>query len=423
MLRNSCEQKEKEDSNLSGLTLGRVIMLVVGIAILVISIASAGMIFENVPAESIVVIQGPISGNLDWYTDPGLKWQGFGKVTYYKKSFQYWFSSHNDQGSKNDQSIRIRFNDGGHGKISGSVRVDLPNGKEKLTALHTRYGSQQAIEHELVRPVFERSIYMSGPLMSSAESYAERRNQLIYYIEDQAGQGIYKTTTRLQKTKDPITGSEKTVALVELIKSDKAPGGLERSETSPLEDFGLKSYNLSINDMTYDSEVEEQIKSQQRAIMEVQTAIAESRKAEQRAITAEQEGRANAAKSKWEQEVIKARVVTEGEQKKEVAKLNRDAAEFYKQEQILRGEGDARYKEMVMAADGALTPKLETYEKVMTRFAQEFGKQKWVPEVVMGGNANANGGNQLMSMMDLLSMQALKSLGLNLTIQEGKKGK
>lgn len=420
-LKRDDDRKSESDSTFLNMTVGRMMALVFGVILLIVLIFSTGMIFENVPAENIVVIQSPISGELNWYTDPGLKWQGFGKVTYYKKSFQYWFSSQSDQGKRDDQAIKIRFNDGGHGKISGSVRVDFPADKEKLTALHTRYGSQTAIEQELVRPAFERSIYMSGPLMSSAESYAERRNQLIYYIEDQASQGIYKTTTRLQKTKDPITGAEKTIALVELIKSDKSPGGLERSETSPLQDFGLKSYNLSINDMTYDTEVEEQIKSQQRAIMKVQTAIAESREAEQRAITAEQEGRANAAKSKWEQEVIKARVVTEGEQKKEVAKLNRDAAEFYKQEQILRGEGDARYKEMVMAADGALTPKLEAYKEVMNRAFQELGKQKWVPEVMLGGGSNnATGGDQLTSMINLLSMQALKNLGLDLTIPKGQ---
>jgi regulator of protease activity HflC (stomatin/prohibitin superfamily) len=395
------------------------ITIIVGVILVIVIAASATRIFENVPADEVAVIQSPISGDLTWYTTPGLKWQGFGKVTSYRKSFQYWFSSMQDQGRKLDQSIETRFNDGGHAKISGSVRVDLPMESDKLTALHTRYGSQEAIEQELIRPSFERSIYMSGPLMSSAESYSERRNQLINFIEDQAVKGMYQTTTRLVRTKDPITGSEKTINVVDLVMDPKAPGGYKRSETSPIVEFGMKAYNLSINNITYDKEVDQQIKTQQRAIMQVQTAIAESRQAEQKALTAEQEGKAEATKTKWAQEAIKARAVTEGEQKKEVAKLNKEAAEYYKAEQILKGEGDAAYKEKVMAADGALSLKLDAYKEVMGVFAKEFGKQKWVPEVVMGGNPG-DGSNQAANMMNILSAQALKTLGLDISIPTKK---
>jgi regulator of protease activity HflC (stomatin/prohibitin superfamily) len=404
-----------------GFNVKRWVTVIVGIILVVVIGASATRIFENVPADTIVVIQSPVSGDMTWYTSPGLKWQGFGQVTSYRKSFQYWFSSLADQGRKADQSIETRFNDGGHAKISGSVRVDLPVDPDHLTSLHTRYGSQEAIEQELIRPAFERSIYMSGPLMSSAESYSDRRNQLINFIEDQAVRGVYKTTTRLQRTKDPITGSEKTVSVVDLVPDPKNPVGYLRSETSPITDFGMKAYNLSINNITYDKAVDDQIQTQQRAIMQVQTAIAESRQAEQKAMTAEQEGKAEATKTKWAQEAIKARAVTEGEQKKEVARLNKESAEYYKAEQILRGEGDAAYKEKVMAADGALSLKLDAYKEVMGTFAREFGKQKWVPEVVMAGGTDAGaGGNQAATMMNLLSAQALKSLGLDINISTKK---
>ena len=416
----------KYDEDLPEINVKRVIKIVVGIILCIILAVGALRVFENVPADRIVVIQAPLSGKLTWYTDPGLKWQGWGKVTSYKKSFQYWFSSMADQGKKEDQSIETRFNDGGHAKISGSVRVDLPTDPDKLTALHTRYGSQEAIDQELIRPTFERSIYMSGPLMSSAESYSDRRNQLINFIEDQATNGMYKTTTHMQRTKDPITGNEKTISVVDLVPDPKAVGGYQRSEPSPVSEFGLKAYNLSINNIKYDKTVDEQIQTQQRAIMQVQTAIAESRQAEQSALTAEQLGKAEATKAKWSQEAIKAKAVTEGEQQKEVAKLaaekrrdvaklDRDAAEFYKQGQVLKGEGDAAYKKMVIEADGALAQKLQTLENIIGIEAREFGKQKWVPEIQMGGVGD-NNTNQAVNMMNLLSVQALKSLGLDISI-------
>jgi hypothetical protein len=187
-----------------------------------------------------------------------------------------------------------------------------------------------------------------------------------------------------------------------------------------LQQFGLRCYGYNINRVRYDDKIEAQIATQQQAIMDVQTAMAEAKKAEQRAITAQEQGKAEAATSKWKQEVIRAQVVTEAEQKKDIAKLNKEAAEFYKQEQILRGEGDSRYKEMVMAADGALTPKLEAYEKVMGRFAQEFAKQKWVPEVQFNSGGAQAGGNEAANLISLLTAKTLKDLGLDLSVPKGQ---
>lgn len=410
------------------MSLKRMITLVLSGVILIVVMFSAGSIFENVPADEIIVIQSPISGELTWYTDPGLKWQGFGKVTNYKKSFQYWFSMDPSQGKKEDQSIATRFNDGGHAKISGSVRIDLPLDKENLTGLHVRYGSQSAIEHELVRTTFERSIYMSGPLMSSAESYSDKRNQLIGFIEDQATHGVFKTTTKLTRTKDPISGVEKTISVVDLIPNKDAAGGYMRSEPSPLSQFHVKSYNLSINQIKYDDVVEKQINSQQAAIMEVQTAIAESRKAEQRALTATKEGEAKAAEAKWQQEVVKAKAVVSAQQEFDVqvlnaqrelkkAELNKQQMEQYRDAELLRAEGDSTYKKKVMEADGALAPKLEVYQRVMFKFAEEFGKQKWTPEVVMGGSNGEHGANGALTMIDILGVKAAKDLALDMGMQ------
>jgi hypothetical protein len=405
--------------NFREMTFGKILVSAIGVIAFFVLVVFSGMIFENVGADEIVVIQSPVKGVLEWYTTPGLKWQGFGTPTHYKKRFQYWFSIATDQGKNADQSIKIRFNDGGHGFISGSVSCDMPLDEDHLNMLNAKYGSQAAVEHELVRTVYEKAIYMTGPLMSSKESYAEKRNQLISFIEDQAVNGVYQTSVKQTRDKDLITGTEKTVFVVDLVPDASAPAKLRREEISPLSTFGLKSYNLSINQIRYDPIVEEQIATQQRAIMEVQTAMAESRKAEQRALTAEQEGKANAAKSRWEQEVIKAREVTKAEQIFQVAEWDKKAADQYKQAQVLRGEGDGAYKRLVMEADGALAQKLATYEAVMGRFAQEFGKQKWVSEVNFGGSG-ASGGDQLSSMINLLSMQALESLGLNLKIPHGQ---
>jgi hypothetical protein len=399
-------------------TPGKVLKVTIAGVMLLLLAMSAGKLFENVNADEIVVIQSPISGTLTWYTAAGLKWQGWGYVTRYRKSFTYWFSYRPDQGARSDQALKTRFYDGGHAKISGSVRVDLPLDEKSLTALHIRFGSQDAIEHAVVGTVFEKSVYMAGPLMSSKESYAEKRPLLIFYIEDQALHGVYQTTTQDVRMKDPITGVEKTVTLTKIIENPKAPGGMARQEVSPLQEFSLRCYNLAINQITYDPIVEKQILQQQEAIMAVQTAVARAKEAEQDALTAEQRGLANAKKAKWEQEVIKAQQMTEAEQRLGVAEFDRKTAEQRKQESILLGQGEAERRRLVMEADSALEVKIAAWKEVNKYYAEQIGKQRWVPEIQWGGSGQQIPGQAANDLVNLFVINIAKQLGLDMKVRE-----
>ena len=392
-----------------------IVVLACSAVLLIIAVSMMGSLVESVDAGEVVVMQDPIDGDLHIWKSPGLYYQNFGKTTHYKKSFQFWFSNMKDQGEDRDQSIQVRFNDGGHANISGSLRVDLPLDDDNLRKLHTKYGSQEAIEHQLIRTIMEKSVYMSGPLMSSKESYAERRSDLIAYIEDQVTGGVYKSEVEYLKEVDPISGKEKTITKVKLIKDEK--GQLARQEPSALIEYGIRVYNLAINNMPYDATVEKQIQAQQQAVMEVQTAMAEARKAEQRAITAEKEGQANAAKAKWEQEVLKAKAVTEAEQQREVARLNMEAAGFTKKQEILLGEGESERRKLVMQADGALDKKLAAYTEVMKAFAAEWAKQRWVPEVQIGDTGGGSGGsNAATNLLQLLQVKTARDLALDMSV-------
>jgi hypothetical protein len=147
--------------------------------------------------------------------------------------------------------------------------------------------------------------------------------------------------------------------------------------------------------------------------MEVQTSIAQAKKAEQRAKTVEEEGKANAAQAKWEQERLKAKAVVEAQQKKEVAELERDAASFEKEKQILLGEGEAERKRLVMSADGALAQKLAAWIKAQELWAAAYSKRP-VPSVVMGGSG-ANGTDvSSREFIDMLTIKAAKDLSLDM---------
>jgi hypothetical protein len=371
----------------------------------------------TVQADEIVIKQDLIGGNLHVWDTPGPHAVLWGTVTRYKRSAQLWFSAKEDEGRKTDDSIKVRFNDGGHGNISGSLRYTLPSDPNKMIVLHQTYHSMEAIDHELVRQVVNKGVYMSGPLMSSRESYAEKRADLINYITDQIQYGVYRTVHEQVKTTDPLTGQEKVIDIVLPKQNERSPNGIEREEESPIQKFGMSASNITINGIDYDPVVEAQIKQQQEAIMAVQQAIVNARKAEQDALTVEQQGKAAAAKAKWDQEVEKATAVTaaekekavavtQAEKDKEVAALALETARLNAQQTVTSAKADADAKRLAVQANNNLQERIEAYVKVMQAWATAYGAQRQTPDIALAGGAA--GGTA--AAMDVLAVKAARDL-------------
>lgn len=418
----------------------KILVSVCAILAVLVPLLMIGQIVETLGAGDLMVIQSPISGKLTFHTTPGLKAQWFGTVTKYKRRAQFWFSAKSDQGRKEDESLRIRFNDGAGANISGSIAWEMPVDDEHLALLHTKYGSQEGVEHQLIRTVIEKAVYMTGPLMSSTESYAERRNELLTLIEEQAVNGIYATETHTVMVTDELTKQSRTKNVVRLRKDDK--GMPVYADHSPLKEYGVRTSNLSINTVKYDAIVEEQIKKQQEQLGAVQIAIAGAKKAEQDAITAEQTGKANAATAKWKQEELNAKEIAlaekdkkvaelAAEKEKQVARLAKESAEFTKEQQILLGQGESERRRLVLAADNALDAKLAAYVKVAEVTAKALGDYKgnWVPMVVMGGAGNggdsqiATGVGGAQELLQLLLAKTAKDLALDMNVSVAPKAR
>lgn len=378
--------------------LGRLVKLVaLAVAGLLMVLVLPFNLIENVSSDEIVAIQYP-NGGLKFVTAPGPTWQWFGRINSYPKRATF------------ETEQTARFNDGGHGTMQGiSVQWEMPLDHARLYELHTKFGSEEAIEQKLIAPAVTKAIYMTGPLMSSKESYAEKRNYLINYVEDQIEHGVYRTLQREVRAVDPLTNQEKTTIVVEIVQQGGRP---VRQEESQLERFGISTSNFAFKELKYDDTVERQIQQQQQITMDVQTAIAEARKAEQRKITVEQQGAANAAQAKWEQEVEKARQVTAAQQRLEVATLSAKEAEQYKQAALLKAAGDAGYRKQMMDADNALQQRLDATIKINQAYADAIkGYQgNIVPGVVMGAGAGGSAG--ISELISLLVAQSARETGL-----------
>ena len=408
--------------------------ITLGICLVVAAICSS-LLIENVPAGKYVVKQSVVSGDLEVWDTPGLKWQGLGQLTYYDISRQLWFSATKD-GSKLppelDRSILTRFSDGGNARISGSIRYSLPKG-DKLLALHKTYRSADSIHTELIIPMVQKSVTLTGPSMTSKESAAAKRNELLAVIEDQITNGAYRTVIEKRIIED-LDGSKKSVDVNVPLKDSNAPNGIGRVEESPAAKYGIVFSSFAINDIIYEARVQAAIEKQYELEMEVQTAMAAARTAEQDRKTAEATGEANKTRAEWAEKTEAARQIVQAERDREmavitanreleVAKLQKEQADQIKQAAILKAEGEAKAQELMaaarkkmMEADNALQAKLDAYVKINEAYAQAISQIK-LPQVVMTSDGSKSGSNSAMDILDMIKVKTAKDIALDTTVK------
>jgi regulator of protease activity HflC (stomatin/prohibitin superfamily) len=366
-----------------------------------------GMWAEN-DAHHVMVVQAPMTGDLTVYTEPGWKWTWWGTVTKYPIMKEFNFQQ---------DPLVIQFYDGGHAFVKGAVSWEMPLDKKSIIAIHKAFGSPEGVETRAIRRAMESAAYFSGPTMSSLDSAAGKRNELLQLINEQMLHGVYKTQSKTMDVEDPITKIHRQVTAVEIVMgSDGKP---QRAQDSYVSEFNIHMRPLTVSKMDYDEAVTKQIKTQQDAINQVTIAASNAKRAEQDAITAAAQGEAAAKKAEWEQKTIAAKSIADAQAKVTIAEANVKEAELYKKAETLRGEGEAARKSAVMAADGQLDKKLATYEKVMTVLGDSIAKAQpgaWSPQMQMG-QASAGGVDRATSMIDILSAKAARDLGLDLSIR------
>ena len=395
------------------LTKTHIIAIATAVVAVVFMIMSASL-FEDADKSKNYVCQMPVTGQYKIWTDGGLKWQGFGNVNEYDKTSQVEFSqltkdAHGYVATGDNPAASVTFNDKGKGMIVGSFRVVLPNDVANMSKIQEAFGGEKNLISNLVRPTLYKVVTACGPLMSSLESVSETRTDLIFYIDDQLNNGVYKTRIVKEEVTNDLTGEKEVRVRSEIVSDPNAPNGYARQEVSPFSQYGIKCGLVSVIDIKYDKATQDQIDAQKQANLAVITSKTKSLEAMQRTIQITEEGKAAAEQAKWEQEKIKAVAVTQAEQEYEVAKLAAMKAQEEAKKVKYEGEAKAAANRALVAA--GLTPlERATIEKetaIGIAEALANSKVRWVPEVMFNG---AGGGDNT----------AMDAVGLNMLLDIAK---
>ncbi len=416
------------------------------LVIMAVVIVTGGL--ATVHAGTYQIKQAAVSGTMSAHMQPGMYMKMFGTITEWPLAETFYFTADNKEGGPGDDSIEVVFNDGSNCKISGTCRIVMPATESDALNLVMRHGfqSHEELQHKLVLPVIRNALNRTANLMSARESYSDRRPDFVNWAWDQIRDGLYEIDEETHKEKDLISG-EMITKIVKVIRKDDH--GTAIRQANPLKGMGVTLANFEIKKFVYSEKVTEQIASQQAALMAVATARANAQKAEQDALTQEAQGKAKVMEAKYEEEQKKVRAMVVATQEKEVAetaaskevavakqqklvaetnaskevevaKLQQQAAEFNKQKNILEGEGEAKRKQLVLEADGALAQKLQAYIEVNRMYADAMARYQgqWVPSVVMGkGPDGAQSNNGAQALIDMLTVKTAKDLALDLEVK------
>lgn len=408
------------------------INLVVIAVIVILGLLLTPKLFDTVDKGTYQVKQAAITGAMYAKMTPGLWWQGFGDIEEWPAAETFFFIKDLEEGAAIDQSIEVRFNDGSLCDMSGTLRIIMPTSETDAINLVIKRGHKtyKDVEQKLIVPHVRNSLRLTANLMSARESYAEQRTDFIYWTADQIQNGIYQTIDETKKIMDPISGElvTKTVKKIKMAEDKVTP--LRRM--NPLKGTGIVLVNFEIKKFEYAPKVKEQIATQQVALMAVATARTKAQEAEQDKLTIEAQGKARVTKARYQELEKKAVAVVQAERDKqvaethamkklEVAKLEKKAAEQEKQRDILRGQGLAEKKRLVMSADGALKQKLETMVQINKHYADAYRERK-VPQVYMAGGQSGvqNPDDEFTRFMNMINIKVAKDLALDMGIMDKK---
>ncbi|MBW2992973.1 hypothetical protein KY317_00170 [Candidatus Woesearchaeota archaeon] len=348
------------------------------------------------------VKQAAISGEMSVISEPGIYARLFGSVQPYTRAGMFYFSQEDLDGGKSaeSQALKATFMGNSTADVSGICKFMLPTGKEHQLALHRLYGSNQAIEMQLIRNAIAGALKQTGPMFRPEEAFITKRAQFTNLVRRQLEEGLFATSTEIVERQEIEEESidangkplpQKIKVIRESVTSLKVVNGkpvIERP--SVLTQNGIIITDFVIKDFDFDDVTDANIKKKKEAEQIQVVARANAEKAKQDAITAKMEGEARIAKARADEQVEKIKEVTKAEKARDVARL--DAEKAIEVAKKIKAEGDAKAFAAKKLVEAGLTPlkRAQIEKETMIGMAEAWAKRP-VPVMVVGSEGGKGG--------------------------------
>lgn len=318
--------------------------------------------------------------------------------------------------------IPIRFNDATEAKAQTVVRFRLPSVEAEMLLLHEEYINKEYLSLKGLAPYTIECLKNSAQLMDSEQHYSGGRAQLSQFFQDQLEYGLFILDTEESFVKDTLTGETKRI-YESKIRVDKE-GNRVRKE-SDLTEFGIHIASATIENVDYESQVDEKLKKKIEASTRESVSKQNLVTAQQEAMTAEAEGRKRLVEIEYEEKQRQTQAVVQAdtevklaEKDKEKQRIALEAAKLEAQKIKALSDAEAYAKRRIMEADGALEKKLDAYKEVQQMWATAFQNYKGdlVPKFQTG--TQKGGGNAGLDFMEIMGAKAAMDLNLDTNVKK-----
>ena len=357
----------------------------------------------------IVIKQSPF-GEMSCVEGQGYYFKGFSKTWTFLKARSFYFNSSTEKvGGKNwegdetdEDDIEVTLSRNSKAWISGYLMYELPSDCSVLLRLREKHHTDDEIKHNLVRNAVMSGIAKTAPMFTAEAAKVTNLAEFQALALDQITQGEYLTETHTEK--ELVSEEEKDSTELD------STGRRVVMNESALHEFEIKVTQFQIRGVRLDSVSQNQLDVVKKRETQRVANITEAETAKQLAITNEANGKANAAKAKWDAEAEKARVIVKMEQSKdsaiilaeresEVAKRNALKAKY--QADSTREAGRAEAEANRLKVQAGLTPQERLAAEV------QMNKDKWDAisriQVPIVPEYNIEGGSKGVSGIDALA--------------------
>ena len=360
-----------------------------------------------------------ITGNEFVRFEPGIFWAGFFSTTNsYPDVITVVFTDGKlkSEVTSLNLPIQIRFNDATKSTAKATVRWRLPSAQEDMIKIHKEYRTPKKLAETTLTTYTDECLRYSAQLMESETHYSGGMSKLSEDFQDQLENGQYVLEMKTEYMVDSITNEREKFTTRYPRRDNK--GNIIRNK-SDVQQFNITVAYASIGEVDYEDQVDKKL--EQKIEASTQESISKQKliTAQQEALTAKAEGEKIIAETRAREEASKIEATIRAEKNREVAKIQKEEAEYLRQKLILEGQGEAEKKRLIMAADGALDKKLNAWVDVNKRYAEAIEKYtgNWVPQVSMGGSNQAGGGGS-QDLINMLMAKTAKDLALDVSVKK-----
>jgi regulator of protease activity HflC (stomatin/prohibitin superfamily) len=406
-----------------------------------------GIVFYARPGMSYLV-QYPW-GTQSAVLSPGFHTRFFGEAIPFKKFLTVSFGEDHGEFSGTAPPQMIRFNDSVTAQVRMTARFELPSAGEQFLPMAVAYRSQENLINSSLVPIMQEAMRNAGRMFSAQEYIGGRGGDFENAVLDQVRNGIfllditeersYAGAAKVTEAAAREVQQDQTVRVTVQIRRDENGTELRKdAEDHPLKKFGIKLVQANVQDVDPDPVFKDKLKEQREAAAQVAIERQNARKEEERKKRIIAQGEAEKAEKKIELEKAQiekviaaetkakeaeqeqARRVTEATTRKREAEIEKERKEVELQtarleaeriETLARAEADRR--RLLMEADNALEKRLEAFVEVSRVYAAAITDKRLVPEVVIAGAGQTEGGSSnATDLIALLTAKAARDLGV-----------